>query len=149
MSAPRIKELLERELELYRSLRELARQQCRFIESADTSGLIPILGCKQEILRRIGIVEAELKPFKARWNEFIAPLDASAKNEIAAAVVELQGVLGEIIELEKDGLAALEAVYGQAAKEMKKIDQLGGAVKTYSKKRDKHDVETGGFDRKQ
>jgi len=149
LSAERIKELLEEELELYRSLRELARRQCRFIESADTDGLIPVLGRKQEILRAIGAVEAELAPFKARWNELIDALDASAKEKLAAAVAEVQGVLGEIVELEKAGLAALEGVYGQAAKEMKKIQQLGGAVKAYSKKQDGHDVETGSFDRKQ
>jgi len=148
LDASKIKELLERELELYRGLFELASRQQELIAAGEMDKLIPLLGSKQALLEKIGEAEAQLSPVKATWAEFDASLEPEMRSSIAEIVGQVEDVLAQIVALEKQGQEQLEAARRELVGEMDKLKRFDKAAKAYGAKPAAKDDRTRFFDQK-
>jgi len=94
-------ELLQQQLALYGRLRELAGEQRRSAAGGDASGLLSVLSARQAIVDRLTALEARLGPLRRDWPDIHRGLAPSLRQRADQMVGEVDRLLREIIESDR------------------------------------------------
>jgi hypothetical protein len=92
---------------LYVQLLALARQQSQFVATGESEALMEVLSARSRLIDQVGPLEAELQPFKGRWQEVLDGLGAPDRATVAGLLKEVQQLLADILaqdELDKTSL---------------------------------------------
>lgn len=100
---------LRRELEIYEGLAALVREQAEIIRRSDGTALARLAEAKQEKLREVDGVEAELRPLKAAWAGRKASAPPEVAREVETALDRLETVLGDLVRMEEESVAILRS----------------------------------------
>lgn len=114
-------ELLEffgQEQACYTSLLDLSRDQRSLIENDRIDELLRILGRKQEVLDRVARIEADLAPYKQRWQEIRRTLDQVDRQVLDLALATVGELLAELIAVEKESEQALVSCRNRTYEEL-------------------------------
>jgi hypothetical protein len=131
--AARLGELLERELEEYRAVLDLARRQSEAIANGATEDLMGILSLKQDRVAAVDALQREAEPLRAALEAAGTTCPEDARAAVEERVEALRGVLAQIVALEEEGRRGLEEARGATGQKLRQL-QTGKAMhKAYGK----------------
>ncbi len=126
-----LRELLARQVVLYRELEGYSHEQGRMVEAVDSQGLITLLGKRQVVLDELGGLARDLGPFRTRWRELWDGLAGEQREAIGGLVDESEALLKGIIDRDERDKASLSAVKEGIGREMKRSHNRGAALNAY------------------
>ena len=106
--ARRLTELLTRQRDLYRQLKELAGAQRQAIDAEHPEGLLRILGDRQRRINELAEIDAQLEPFRARWDRLREALSADQRLHVSELLEDVRELLGEILRQDEGDCDRLE-----------------------------------------
>ncbi len=113
--------LLDRKRSCLVQLRDLGETQCALAVGGALSELLQLLSVKQEVLRRLELVQAELAPFRGQDPEQRQWASPGRRAAAAQIVVDCDALLAKIAEQERTSESHLRLRRDAAA------EQLAGA----------------------
>lgn len=122
-----LESLIQQETTLYLKVRELSRSQLTLIQESNSADLLQTISQKQDCLTRIEEIERQAAPYKLMREKTLESWPPALRNRIASPVRTLQSLLGEIVALEEQGRAAVEA-HATATLKRQKSAQTGKAM---------------------
>lgn len=116
--ASELVELLDQQRCLYAQLQQLSRQQGRLVgdAGADMSGLVLVLGQRQNLIDQLARLNAHVEPYRRNWPALWESLDAASRVRVRGLIEEIQALLDQIVGRdEKDRAALLSHTHGHQA----------------------------------
>lgn len=102
-------QLLSQQRLLYRQLQELAQKQSGLVDGKDPEMLLRVLASRQRLITKLSVIDKELKPIRADWQEIAASLPPEQRQEAQELVASVQQILGDILARdEKDSKTLYE-----------------------------------------
>lgn len=114
--ADELLDLLTRQHDLYRQLRELAAQQSGTIAAEDPSALLDILSRRQSLIDELAEINQRLEPVRADWKRIESMLTTSQRQRAGRLVEQVGELLAEILasdEADSKMLSARKVMTGQ------------------------------------
>jgi hypothetical protein len=106
-STDQLASLIAAKLQLVEILSRLGHRQLALIETAEMTGLVKLLAAKQTVLAQLQIVERQLDPFRNEDPERRAWSSAAERAACQSQAERCNALLAEVIELERQGEAAM------------------------------------------
>lgn len=107
--------LLEQQAEAYRLLLSLSQGQKAAFEEGGSRAVMKIVARKQEVINRLEAIDRDLRPYTSRWRSVLSLLPAPARSGVDELVNEIAGLIGRVIESERQMEAILAAAVKEAA----------------------------------
>ncbi len=107
--ASRIVALLTRQRDLYRELRALSEKQRNTITGDRPEMLLSILRDRQELVNELARLNHEMGPLRRNWEAAYAALPAGEREQAAALLQEINGLLRVILRTDQEDGALLAA----------------------------------------
>ena len=123
--------LLERQRTLYRQLRTLSDQQGPLVAESLAEPLLALLAQRQKLIDGVTAVNAELEPYRKRWNDLWTRLGEGHRRQVGDLVKEVETLLASIIKQDERDRGVLQTAKTQIAAEIQKISVAGSAVNAY------------------
>jgi len=102
-------DLLSRQRDLYRSLRELSHKQRNIISGDRPEMLLGILRDRQDLVTSLAKLNDELGPFRRNWDAMYAALPGDQRTQASAILHEINGLLRVILRTDQEDGALLSA----------------------------------------
>ena len=100
---------------IYLQIRALAQQQSQYVASGESEALMNVLSARNRLIEQVLPLDAELQPFKGRWQEVLDGLPDADRAVIGPLLKEVQQLLSEILatdERDKESLVRQKSVVG-------------------------------------
>jgi len=110
----RLTELLTQQRDTYRRLRDLAMRQRGAIESDQPETLLQILADRQRAICELNEINAQLEPFRSRWDDIRQVLAAPERLKVSDLVAEVQQLLVAILDQDEGDCDVLKQRTQQA-----------------------------------
>ena len=123
--------LLSGQRDLYRQLQALSSQQSASIREGSTEQLLSLLSRRQAVIDDLSRSNAELAPYRDRWNHIAAAADPNQKQQVRDLLAEIDGVLREVVEQDERDRAELKGVQQQIGTQLAQVGKAGRAIKAY------------------
>jgi len=108
IEAAELTELLTRQRDVYRRLRELAVAQRASIEEDQPESLLRILAGRQRQIARLTELNRQLEPHRSRWDQIRQSLGERERRRVGDLVAEVQQLLAEILQRDEGDCDALQ-----------------------------------------
>ena len=98
---------LSQQKSLYMELFALARKQSQYVATGQSEELMSVLAARSRIIDQVAPLDAQLQPYKGRWQEVLDSLPQKDRETIAALLREVQQLLAQILaqdEIDRDSL---------------------------------------------
>jgi flagellar biosynthesis/type III secretory pathway chaperone len=115
-------ELLDRQVSLYRRLRELAGEQHSLISTDEASRLLSVLAERQHLVAELAELDKELKPLRREWPAVRARLTVRQRERAEGMVTEVGRLLREIIDSDRRDGELLTQLAGKKNQEIAALD---------------------------
>lgn len=109
LDTSRMIELLRRQRDLYRGLRELSEKQRTMISGDRPELLLSILRDRQDLVTSLARLNEELGPFRRNWDALYAGLPEPLRNEASGLLHEINTLLRTILQTDQEDSALLSA----------------------------------------
>lgn len=129
--AGRVVEIVDRQRELFEELETMAEQQRTLIEERSTEALLAVLSRRSGVVQRLDRVDAELRPFRARWGEVLAGLDDAGRAAVQSSVQNLEQVARRVAERDEQDRQRMESERDRIARELASVRQGTTALHAY------------------
>ena len=113
-------------------LRQLSRQQLDLIDEGDMSKLLVLLSAKQSLLGQLQKVERQLDPFRSQDPEGRRWESSQLRQQTRQTAERCEGLLGEIMMIEKQGESDLVRRRDAAAHHLQGVHTAARARGAYS-----------------
>jgi hypothetical protein len=127
----RLMTLLDRQLELYRRLEQLADAQHRAIELEDPRPLMQLLGERQKLTTALTELNAEMTPYRGRWEEIRAAMGPGDVRLLDDRVADVETRLRRILERDEADGRRLAARKARVAQDMGGVDRARRTLAAY------------------
>lgn len=124
-------QLLTQQALLYRQLHELAQKQGSLVDGRNPEMLLRVLAGRQRIIDRLSVIDGQLRPIRAQWQEVTASLPAAQREEAQSLVTQVQSLLGEILAQDEKDTQALSSQHQEVAQELRGAAQGRRMNKAY------------------
>ncbi len=104
---------------IYVQILALAHQQSQYVASGASESLMTVLGARSRLIEHVVPLDAELRPFKGRWQEVLDGLPDADRAVVGPLLKEVQQLLAEILETDerdKESLVRQKTVVGTEIK---------------------------------
>ena len=105
----RLIDLLARQRDLYRNLRELSERQRNLITGDRPELLLSILRDRQDLVTALARLNNELGPFRRNWDSVYAALPEARRAAASELLREINGLLRVILQTDQEDGALLAA----------------------------------------
>ncbi|MCX7935128.1 MAG: flagellar export chaperone FlgN [Planctomycetota bacterium] len=122
---------LEKQIALYRQIKQLSAKQRPLIAANDVEGLLRLLAEKQEIIAAAAAEAEKLGPWQERWEAARANVPEAERQVVEAAAADLRQILAEIVALEDEGQAAALSVREAAGAALTRLQKGKAMHKAY------------------
>lgn len=98
---------------IYMQILGLAQDQSRFVASGESESLMAVLAARSRLIQQVSPLDAELRPYKGRWQEVLDGLPSGDRKIVGGLLQEVQRLLSEILEMDerdKDSLVRQKTV---------------------------------------
>ncbi len=126
-------DLLKRQRQYYLELRRLSKQQRALIEADQPEELIRILGQRQKIVDAIAKIHKQSEPYRKEWQELKELIPTQLKQSIQSLLAELQQMLDEILEDDKQDSEKLSAAKRQVHQQIDSAQKVKSVMNSYAK----------------
>lgn len=115
---PAVLQLLDRQVSLYRRLRNLAGEQHKLVSTEEASKLLSVLGERQQVVDELAALDKELKPLRRDWPMIRNRLTGRQRDRANQMVAEVGRLLREIIDSDRRDGALLTTQRNRKQQEM-------------------------------
>ncbi len=129
---PRLLRIVEQQVEQFRELDQLSRDQAALIKEGRSDELLALLGSRQVIVDRITSSNGELEPFLASWDTLSEQLPAALRESVRARMRELEELVASIAARDQADQKALEERRGGVQNELASLSRNRSAVNAYA-----------------
>ncbi|MEM6332730.1 MAG: hypothetical protein AAF823_05260 [Planctomycetota bacterium] len=108
-------DLLTRQRDLYRRLHDLAAAQDQTLSEQGASAMLGVLSQRQVLIDALARLNADIEPYRARWQSFTASLSEDDREAVRERVGEIDGLLAGVLahdEKAKQSLTDLQKGVG-------------------------------------
>ena len=105
------------------SLLTLSKQQRELIDTDDYSQLLTVLGKKQRILGRLDELSSRHPNFGRQWQSQRDSLDSKTRKEGECVLSEIEAILSELLELEKESTTVLSHRRDETKRQLETLSQ--------------------------
>lgn len=123
--------LLQGQVENYRRLKSLSEQQTVCIREGSTERLLSVLSLRQSVIEQLTRSNAELAPYRDRWDELSTGAAPDQRQQIRDAVVEIDGLLKQVAAQDELDRAELKSAQRQVGAQLSNISRAGRALHAY------------------
>jgi len=110
--------VLRQQRDVYQQLGGLAEQQEALIAANDADGLLQLLSARQQLVDCVGRLNEELVPMRQRWQEVLADMSDSDRQEVRSLVLEVNGLLESILKRDERDSEELSVRKGEVESEL-------------------------------
>ena len=129
--AARVEGLLTRQHELFGQLDSLSQRQANFIQADETDRLLGLLGERQDVIEQIAKTNAQLEPYRARWDAFLKELPEANRDRVKTRLDAVAHLAGVIAQRDETDRRELQHRRDAMAVELARVAQGRGAVAAY------------------
>lgn len=120
-------ELLDQQHAIYRQLRDLSERQSQLVADGDAESLLTLLNQRQGLIDELLRINEQIDPFKQRWSELWAELDAEQRRRVRERMDAVQSLLDGIMQQDEQDRQALVAQRAQVGEQLGQVHR-GAAV---------------------
>ena len=93
--------LLSQQQLIYRQLHRLTEKQGSLVSSEDPETLLRVLSGRQRLIDRLNVLDGELAPLRAGWQEIAASLPQAQQQQAQELIDSVGEILGEILAVDE------------------------------------------------
>jgi hypothetical protein len=123
--------LLTRQLELYRTLQQLAERQRALVTREDTQPLLALLAERRQIVDALTRMSRELAPVQAQWRQNREKVAAKEQAHIESLLGESSSILQTVLEHDAEDARQLAARKTTTAGQLERIGTGRNALAAY------------------
>ncbi len=123
--------LLGTERDIYAEILDMAGRQAALLKAGDSTGLLEIIGAKQELVGRLTELAGELAPLKDGWKSSRDSIDAAERAKIEAVLSDIAGLLEKIIAEENSTEEIIGSKREESVERIKKLQTGKKMLKAY------------------
>ncbi|QDU55327.1 hypothetical protein [Aeoliella mucimassa] len=135
LATDNLAELIRKKQQVLLQLRDIGLKQQHAVDSADTSGLLQLLGAKQHLIAALQLVERHLRPFQAEDPEQRVWRSAQDRQACAKRAEECNQLLKEVMDLERQQELRMVEHRDRVAARLKQAGTAQRAVGAYAQQR--------------
>lgn len=128
---PAVERMLDMERRLYEELDELSRGQGELIEQERTDDLLALLGRRQTLLTKIQAVNDSIAPVRARWQEFLSPLEPQQRQRVGSLVDSITKLIEGVAERDRADRQRMQESRDRVASELAGLESSRRAAGAY------------------
>lgn len=132
MSTEALSRLIARKRDILRLLRDMGRAQLELIRSSDMERLLRVLAAKQPLVAQLHAVEAELEPFRTEDPDQRVWPSAAARKACQEDAQICEGLLAELLELEREGEAAAQLRRESTERQLQTMHDAAAVSRAYT-----------------
>ena len=129
--APRLTRVLDRQIDLYTRLRELAERQSDLVRGDQPDALLELLAQRQVIVQQVTDLNQQLEPFTRQWSRLVDRLSLDHRRSIGERTGRLDSLIGAIAERDEGDRRTLESRRSSVAAEIHALSTKRAAVAAY------------------
>jgi hypothetical protein len=134
----RLAELIRNKHQVLLQLRELGLRQASLVASGDTASLLKLLAVKQQLIAALQGLERELSPcYEEDPDERVWP-SPEQRAECARQATACNGILREIVSLEKSSAAIMTTRRNEVAQQLQQVHAAAHVRSAYEAQRRSH-----------
>ncbi len=126
-------ELLKRQKQYYIELRRLSKEQRALIDAQEPESLIRVLGQRQKIVDAIGKIHNQTAPYRNEWQTLRELLPTSLRESIQVLLADLQNMLDEILQNDREDSEKLSAAKQQMHTQIGNTHKVKSVVNNYNR----------------
>jgi hypothetical protein len=127
----RLAQLIEKKHHVLTQLREVGHRQAALICDGDTGTLLKLLAAKQHLIMGLQNLERELVPYYSNDPEQRNWASPQARAACAQQAAECNGLLDEILKLEKQGADEMTTRRNAVAEQLQQVHTAGHVRSAY------------------
>jgi hypothetical protein len=124
--------VLDEQLDCYRRIDELSRDQSDHVLAGRTDELLAVLAQRQSIVERVTSLNSEIEPFVGRWTELAQGLTEQTRSAIRGRLSDLDELVGAINRRDEEDRACLAERRGEVARELETMSRRRNAASAYA-----------------
>ncbi|MAE66732.1 MAG: hypothetical protein CMJ18_20890 [Phycisphaeraceae bacterium] len=128
----RLIDLLQRQDALFGDLCAKGPEQAELASKGRATELLDLLNRRQALIDQLQEIHGELDPYRARWNEVVARLDAGQRDRVGALVRRAEDQLQRIMKSDDDDCHVLKETQERTAADIGHVKQAGAARQAYT-----------------
>jgi hypothetical protein len=128
-----MRELLGKQVDLYGRIERLSLAQRGCIEGEDTRPLLGLLSDRQRLTVALTDLNAELAPYRARWDQVKATLLDGERSEIERLFAQVRECLRRILDGDESDVRLLAAKRDSTAGRLRGLDAARQTLTAYGK----------------
>ncbi|WP_200761612.1 flagellar protein FliT [Poriferisphaera corsica] len=128
---PMVLKLLVRQRDLYKLMGEFSVQQAECVEKGETEELLKVLSQRQYLVDSLMETNAELTPYRERWDSIVANMTEGIKTQVNSLVDEVEGQLREILKRDDVTQKNLQAAKAEVGQQLQQSRHTGAAMGAY------------------
>lgn len=118
---------------LYAQILSLAKQQSQYVATGESEALMTVLGARSRLIEQVVPLDAELQPFKGRWQEVLDGLPEGDRLVVGPLLKEVQQLLSEILETDERDKKSLVRQKEAVGTEIKRAVTGAAVARAYGK----------------
>lgn len=128
---PRLTQLLDEQCGLCLELEALSLKQAAAVAEGDTDTLLRVLGERQDVIERVGLVNELLGRFRARKQEILGRLSAGEREKLSERVGRIGRLVESVQVRDENDRRMLEMQRAGVADELGSLSRGRGALAAY------------------
>ena len=132
MSSDPVITALEDLVTCYRRLGKLAEVQHEYVQREQTEELLGLLGMRQEVLNRIGVLEEVIVPAKKEWSDYLGRLGEEGRAKAETMLSETRRLLEEITTADRNDAMVLQQRKISLGRQIKAASSARQVNRTYA-----------------
>ena len=124
--------LLTEQLELYRRLRDMARQQRELVSGENPGALLSLLGQRQELIAELARLDVRVGPIRRDWDRIGPELPSQPRQQATDMFKESRAILEDIIAADQEDTEALKTRQATVQESLRAIDAARQAHGAYA-----------------
>ena len=125
-------DLLDRQLGLYRRLKEMSDSQRSLVSDEDPTALLGLLGRRQQVVEQLAALNGRIAPVRRDWERIAPHLPTETRTRATRVFQQARSLLEEIIAADQKDSELLGARKSNVASALKAIDVGRAACGAYA-----------------
>lgn len=126
-------DLLDRQLGLYRRLKEMSDSQRSLVSDEDPTALLGLLGRRQQVVEELASLNGRIAPVRRDWERIAPHLPTETRTRATRVFQQARSLLEEIIAADRKDSELLGARKSNVANTLKAIDVGRAACGAYAR----------------
>jgi flagellar biosynthesis/type III secretory pathway chaperone len=128
-------DLLDQQRSIYEQLLRLADRQSEAITAGDPESLLNVLAQRQVLIDQLLQINERVEPYRQAWSDYYGRLSPTLQTEVRGRIDQVQHLLEQIIEQDKQNRQALLRQRQQVMNQLKQVGKGHALHRAYGSRK--------------